>query len=178
MTSIWEQLNSLDDSISYDYFDGDRQSLLEMANVRGNDVVIDDIDFSFYFSGHNANHGIRIKVFWDPTRMSPNDDGYIELHGDYRYVSSPQAQHKPKGWQIRGLQYFCKKYKVLFSAVWEQKLPEDTVQKYFKGELGFHEVLTRFQGISEKEFFVINHCRTPRELEACVRENKIFNMND
>ena len=178
MMSIWEELNNLDDNISYDYINNDKQSLLEMANVRGVDTVIDDIDFSFYFSRHNSNHGIRIKVFWDPTRMGPNDDGYIELHGDYKYVSSPNAQHKPKGWQIRGLQYFCKKYKVLFSAVWENRLPESALQNYFKGNIKFNEMLIQFIDISEKEFYLINHCRTPRELEACVRENKIFNMND
>lgn len=34
--------------------------LTEMANVRGKDVEVDDIDFSFYFSKKNSNHGIRV----------------------------------------------------------------------------------------------------------------------
>ena len=53
------------------------EMLTEMANVRGKDVEVDDIDFSFYFSKKNSNHGIRLKVVWNRERMSGNDDVYI-----------------------------------------------------------------------------------------------------
>lgn len=154
------------------------EMLTEMANVRGKDVEVDDIDFSFYFSKKNSNHGIRLKVVWNRERMSGNDDGYIEMHGDYKYVMSSPKSYKPKGWEINGLRYFCKKWKVLFSAVWEQKLDETDVRKYFEGDLSFSELMQTFDGITDSQYREVNKCRTVRQLEEVVRKYNIYNMND
>lgn len=156
----------------------DDNYLLEFANIRGKDINIDDVDFSIYFSRRqDINHGIRLKVTWNRNRIS-DFDGYMELHGDYKYVSSKTAQHKPKSWEINGLRYFCKKYKVLFSAVWEDKLQGEDLRHYFEGVISLKELLTKFENISEIDYYLINHCNSLRGLEACVRENDIFNMND
>lgn len=171
--NMWKKLNQI-----YEASEQDMQYLDEMANVRGKSCVIDDIDFSFYFSKKNSNHGIRLKILWNREKTLRNDDGYIEMYGEYKYYSSPNAQYKPKQWEITGLQYFCKKYKVLFAAVWEMKLAEDDLADYFKGRLNFEELLITFDNISEDDFYNINHCKTIRELEQCVREKCIFNMND
>ena len=152
--------------------------LTEMANVRGKDVEVDDIDFSFYFSKRNSSHGIRLKVLWNRERMSGNDDGYMEMHGDYKYVRTPGSNYKPKGWEVNGLRYFCKKWKVLFAAVWEQKLDETDVRKYFEGQLTFQELMETFEGIEKKYYAIVKKCNNARQLEEVVREYNIFNMND
>ena len=137
--------------------------LTEMANVRGKDVEVDDIDFSFYFSKKNSSHGIRLKVVWNRERMSGSDDGYIEMHGDYKYVRSSSNSYKPKGWEVDGLRYFCKKWKALFAAVWEQKLDE---------------LMQTFEDITDAQYREVNKCRTVRQLEETVRKFNIYNMND
>lgn len=175
---LWEELNKLDTNSNYIAKEKDMQVLGEMANVRGRSCKIDDIDFSFYFSKKNSNHGIRLKILWNREKTLRDDDGYIELHGDYKYYSSPKAQHRPKQWEIKGLQYFCRKYKVLFAAVWEMKLAEDDLADYFKEIITFKELVALFDNISEMNYFRVNHCNNLRELEQCVRQNKIFNMND
>lgn len=177
LSEFLKELNLIDEDISI-ASDNDMSTLTEMSNVRGKSCEVDDIDFSFYFSKKNSNHGIRIKVLWNREKTLRNDDGYMELHGDYRYFSSPKAQYKPKAWEINGLRYFCKKYKVLFAAVWECKLEEDDVADYFKGRVDLRSLISFFDNISEKNYFLVNHCKNLRELEACVRENNIFNMND
>lgn len=155
--------------------------LVEMANVVGNDVVLEKrLPFSFYFSNKDAvhsQHGIRLKVLWNPSKSPSNADGYMEMHGDYNYISGSH-KYKPTGKELSILKNFCKKYKVLFSAVWEDKLDQSAAQKYFDGRLQFKELLTKFENVREKEYYLINHCKNLEELEQYVRENKIFNMND
>lgn len=43
--------------------------LLEMANLRGKDVNIEDIDFSLFFSRKYPNHGCRNKQFIPLTKV-------------------------------------------------------------------------------------------------------------
>lgn len=152
--------------------------LTEMANVRGKDVEVDDIDFSFYFSKRNPRHGIRLKVVWNRERMSRDDDGYMEMHGDYKYVMSSPKAYEPKGWEVSGLRYFCKKWKVLFAAVWEMKLDETDVRKYFEGDIPFSKLMQTFDNITDSQYREVNKCRTVRQLEEVVRKDNIFNMND
>ena len=155
--------------------------LMEMANVVGNDVVLEyRLPFSFHFCNKQAvhqQHGIRLKVIWNPAKAPENADGYIEMHGNYDYVSGSH-KYKPDSKEKTFLRDFCKKYKVLFAAVWECKLDSNFLQKYFDGRLKLIELLTKFENVSEKQFYLINHCKTLEELEECVRKNKIFNMND
>ena len=154
---------------------------MEMANVVGNDVVLEKrLPFSFYFSSKQAvhqQHGIRLKVLWNPSKAPDNADGYMEMHSDYNYISGSH-KYKPTAKELNTLRAFCKKYKVLFAAVWECKLDQSDLQKYFDGRLKFNELLTKFDNITEKQFYLINHSISLEELERCVRINKVFNMND
>ena len=110
-------------------------SLLEMENVTGKYVKVEDIDFSFYFSKKNSCHDIRVQVNWNRESMTGDNEGYIELHGNYVYYQSPKVKYKPKAYEISTLRYFCRKYKILFVAVWENRLDADTLSEYFKGRI-------------------------------------------
>ena len=155
--------------------------LMEMANVIGNDVVLEKrLPFSFYFSNKkivHQQHGIRLKVLWNPSKAPDNADGYVKMHGQYDYIPGSH-KYKPTAKEINILRDFCKKYKVLFAAVWECKLDSNYLQKYFDGRLNLIDLLTKFENITEKQFYEINHCKTLVELENCVRKYQIFNMND
>lgn len=86
--------------------------LMEMSNVVGNDVVLEKrLPFSFYFSNKIAvhqRHSIRVKVIWNPSKTPEYADGYIELHGDYKYVVGSH-KYKPSEDEKRILRDFCKK---------------------------------------------------------------------
>ena len=174
-------LDSADRKLFEIYLKDPSMVLMEMANVVGNDVVLEKrLPFSFYFSTKDAvhaQHGIRLKILWNPSKSPEYADGYIEMHGDYKYIPGSH-KYQPVGKELFILRTFCKKYKVIFSAVWENKLASNYVQKYFDGRLQFNELLTKFESVTEKQYYLINHCKNLEELEQCVRKNKIFNMND
>ena len=159
-------------------FRSDEDLLMEMANLRGKDVKIEDINFSIYFSPKQTDqHSIRIKVLWNRERMnSGNFDGVLYLHGDYEYKQNPNADNKPDMYDIFELRYFAKRYKVLFVAVWENKLDPNDVEDYFKGRLSFEELLTLFLDLDSDDYDKIQQARNIKELEQIVSENNIFNM--
>ena len=188
-SDIWKTLESIDDEFLDDsdkrvfeqYLRKPGSVLLEMANVRGNDVKTDyRLPFSFYFSDHLAVHnvhGIRVKILWNPSKAPADADGYLELHGDYIYISGSH-KYKPTEKDLGIARSFFKKYKVLFAAVWENKLDCNALVDYFRGRIQLRELLTLFEDIKERDFYNINHCKSLQELEDCVRKYKIFNMND
>ena len=156
----------------------DEDSLMEMANLRGKDVKIEDINFSIYFSPKQTDqHSIRIKVLWNRERMnSGNFDGVLYLHGDYEYKQNPNADNKPDMYDIFELRYFAKRYKVLFTADRENKLDPNDVEDYFKGRLSFEELLTLFLDLDSDDYDKIQQARNIKELERIVSENNMFNM--
>ena len=157
----------------------DDSLLLEMATVRGNYVKTDKIDFSFYFSDKTeCNYGIRVKVKWNPVRVSGSLDGYFELYGDYVYVQSNNSDSHPSAKSIIDAQNFFKKYKVLFAAVWEEKLDPNDLIDYFRGRLTWKQLLKCFMNVNDIEYNMIQLCNDRKELEKCVRVYEIFNMND
>ena len=188
---IWKQMQEIDNEDEFiddserrvflEYLKDPSMVLMEMANVRGNDVKLEyRLPFSFYFSTKNAvhsQHGIRAKVVWNPNKAPEGADGYFELHGDYEYTIGSH-KYKPTPKEKETARDFFKKYKVLFAAVWESKLYDGDLQDYFKGRINLKELLSKFDNISERQYFDINHCNSLEELEQCVRKYKIFNMND
>lgn len=154
--------------------------LWEMANARGIRVKTDDINFSFYFlTKSEMRHAIRVKITWNREKISNgNFDGYIEAHGDYRYYQSSKSKSHPSKKEVDRARMFVRKYKVLFAAVREKKLDQNAVLGYFEGAYNFKQLVSQFEDITEKQFYIINHCNSLTELEKVVRENKIFNMND
>lgn len=187
--NIWENLNRIADFEEFNYIINDpdiyaestvfkKHFLIEMANVTGKFMKVEDIDFSFYFSKKNSSHAIRLKINWNRDSMTGNDEGYVELHGNYRYGQSPKAKYRPKAYEIETVRYFAKKYKVLFAAVWESKLDADTLSEYFKGRISWQELINSFENIKKAIRDVLAKCRNLKELEYVVRINNAFNMND
>mgnify|MGYP001075707804 CR=1 FL=1 len=154
--------------------------LMEMSNVVGRKCVTDKIPFSFYFSSKDdVPHPIRLKIKWNREKIGKDLDGYFELHGNYEYVHSTDADaKKPSSKELEVARQFIKKYKVLFCAVWEGKLDQDDLASFFKGRVKLRDLLSYLEGISENEYYAINHCHTLEEIEQCVRELDIFNMWD
>ena len=72
---------------------------------------------------------------------------------------------------------FFRKYKVLFAAVWEQRIYESFISEYFFGTITFPELLQEFD-FYEEHTTEINEIQSIDELEHFVRENNIFNMWD
>ena len=188
---IWKNMQEIDSEDEFiddserevflEYLNDPSMVLMEMANLRGNDIKIEDrLPFSIYFSTkstvHNQ-HGIRLKVLWNPSRASASADGYIELHGNYTYTISSH-KYKPTAKELAILRNFARKYRILFVAVWEEKLYDGDLQDYFRGIINFKELLSRFYDISEKQYYYINHANNLTELEEVVREYKIFNMSE
>lgn len=158
----------------------DKEVLWEMASIRGKYVITDDVNFSFHFLAKNEmRHAIRVKISWNKDRISDgNFDGYVEAHGDYRYYQSPKSNRRPSKKEIDKARMFVRKYKVLFAAVWEYKLDQNFLIKFFEGDIDFRDLLSRFENITEVAYYLINHCKNLTELEKCIRENNIFNLND
>ena len=155
---------------------------MEMANVRGIDIKIESnkFPFSFYFSNKSnvrGIHAIRAKILWNPSKMPKDADGYMELRGSYEYIMGSK-KYKPTSKELKFARDFFKKYKVLFSAVWEEKLYDGYLGDYFEGKLKLNELLSKFENLTEKQYYDINHCKSLEELEQCVRKRNIFNMND
>ena len=164
-----------------EYLEEPTAVLMEMANLRGNDIKLHNrVPFSLFISNkrqvHNA-HAIRVKVLWNPHKMTSTPDGQLELHGNYEYTVFSH-KYKPSEKEVTLLRDFCKKYKVLFAAIWESKLDPNDFIDYLRGYKSFVELLMAFDEVSEKHYYLINHCKTLLALEQCIRNNKIFNLND
>lgn len=176
-----EFINNEDKETFLEYLNDSSKVLMEMANVRGIDVKLTPyLPFSFYFCGKDAvhqQHGIRVKIIWNPSKAPYNADGYMELHGNYNYFIGSH-KYKPTEKELKIARDFFKKYKILFSAVWENILYDGYLQDYFKSRLSFKDLLSKFENIKEKQYYLINHCKNLEELEDCVRKNNIFSMND
>lgn len=174
----------LDDFIHY--LSKSEGLLLEMANLRGNDVkLVSNLPFSLFFSTksavHNA-HAIRVKVLWNPHKMTATPDGQLWLHGNYSYEVFSH-KYKPTARELNILRTFCKKYKVLFAAVWEEKLDAQDLIDYFADRLTLSSLLATIN--LQKEFdpedvnyYNLNHCKSLEDVENLVRKDKLWNMND
>lgn len=186
---LWKELNSSEEDAAFTYDEsiyGEQEELeedllMEMANMVGRKVKTDDINFSFYFSRKNSSrHGIRLKVFWDRQYINDDKSGYIELHGNYNYSQDPKQKYRPKAYMIDTLRYFVKKYKVLFAAVWENALGEDSLQDYFRNLIDFKTLLSEFNinKVGRQKYEALNYAEDLKQLEHLIRQYNIFNMND
>lgn len=177
-------LDELDKEIFLEYLNDPSAVLVEMANFVGNSIKVEKIPFSFYISDKSTargKHAIRAKIIWNPIKAPASADGYLELHGEYRYVS---GSHKyiPTGKELSIAREFFKKYKVLFSAVWEEILDADPLQDYMKGHISFKKLLAKIDlepdDPASVSYYKINHCNSVAELEELVRKDHLWNMND
>lgn len=188
-SKLWEQLNIVEQEEygckdNYEdlqqYAKQEDSLLFEMANLRGNDIKLHKrIPFSLFISNkevvHNA-HAIRVKVLWNPARMTATPDGQLELHGNYDYTVYSH-KYKPTNKELEVLRNFCQKYKVIFAGIWECKLDPNDFIDYLENGKSLKELLTCFD-LYGKDYYNVNHCNSVEELEQCVRQYSIFNMND
>lgn len=81
---------------------------------------------------------------------------------------------------IDTLRYFVKKYKVLFAAVWENALGEDSLQDYFRNLIDFKTLLSEFNinKVGKQRYEALNYAEDLKQLEHIIRQYQIFNMND
>lgn len=150
-----------------------------MANIRGNYVVTDNINFSFYFSDKTeCNHAIRVQINWNPAKVSGGLDGYIELHGDYEYVHSSKLDAHPSVRDIVKMKQFFYKYKVIFAVVWEMKLEADDAGDFFLGRIDLISLIDKFEDIDPTHRLRLMQVSTVKQLETMVRDYDMFNMND
>ena len=169
------------------------EPLYELANIRGQKIVTDEVDFSFFFSSKRGmSHGIRVKIIWNKNKIGQLSDchsGTLRLHGDYKYEGAKISAH-----QLNNARKFFKKYKVLFAAVWEFALYPELVGDYLKGHADFEEILNDLNIPDDKLGRIIEefhaklnsalYARYPQDerhlriLEDIVRHQRLFNMND
>lgn len=169
MSNLFENLQLMNEN---------EKPLMEMANLVGKTVKTDKINFSFYFSDkYGVNHGIRVKIVWNENRMQSDDAGYLELHGDYKYIVSNGSKKIPER-EIEKSRQFFKKYKVLFSAVWECEIDPNVLVDYLRSKCSFKDVLLGFDDLSEEHTTEILKAKDINDLERIVRKFNIFNMND
>lgn len=189
---VWKQLNNLQESGSFiseedfedfkEYLYNPSKILMEMANAVGNNVRREkNLPFSFFFSSKKAvrgAHGIRVKILWNPSKAPADADGFLELHGDYEYIPGSH-KYEPNAKELSIARKFFKKYKVLFSAVWEDVLydPSQLVM-YFYGKISWKELMKQFDTGKSDWNFYISTAENLQELEGMVKEENMFNMND
>ena len=154
-------------------------AIFGMANVRGQYVVTEpyDLDFSFYFSSkEGVSHGIRVKPIFDRARMKRSLAGNLELHGDWKYTPGDNDRKVSHSKMLRMIDFF-RKYKVLFAAVWEEQLNEDTLQDFFRGFCTLHDLIQDLDcyGANQDILCIVSDVAT---LERLVRKYHLFNMND
>lgn len=190
--NIWKQLNNLQESGSFideedfedfkEYLYSPSKILMEMANAVGNNVKREkNLPFSFFFSSKKAvrgTHGIRVKILWNPAKAPADADGFLELHGDFEYIPGSH-KYEPNAKELSIARRFFKKYKVLFSAVWEDVIydPSQLVM-YFYGKISWKELMKQFDTGNSDWNFYIQTTDNIKELEQLVREENMFNMND
>ena len=151
--------------------------LLEMSNVRGSRVKLENIEFSFYFSIKNSYHSIRVKICWNKDKIIPQELDVMKLSGNYELIKNRQLKKRPDESKIEEARQFFKKYKVLFAAVWENVLYENDLIEYFFEKISLGELLENFE-VEDEKLKLIKNCNNLIELEKVVRENNIYNMND
>lgn len=152
--------------------------LLEMANLRGKDMKREDIDFSFFFSRKYPNHAPRIKICWNREKMT-HDTGNLELHGDYKYTQDASCKYKPDSVDIATARYFVKKYKVLLTAVWEEKLDPNDLIDWFRNRIEWTELMGCFVNIDPSmSKNLLRLTPSLRNLERFVREYNLWNLYD
>lgn len=158
----------------------DEDLLMEMANVRASRVVVEQLDFSFYFGEKIGQHSIRVKICWNKDRMLEDELCVMELFGDYKYFQSQKLNKNVAESDIEEARKFFKKYKVLFSAVWEGVLYEQDLVDYFFGRKNLNEIVDSFELediSSEIKQELLDNCSL-KGIEEIVRKYQLFNMND
>lgn len=149
----------------------DFDHFIELTSLRGKDVKLENINFSFYFSRKWKNDKCNVKICWNRNMITSNFN-ILEICGNYLYRANNQIVDEK---ELDKVKNFFKKYKVLFAAVWEEKLDTNDLAFFLRSQISFDELLDCFYNMDKN---LIKGCKSLKELEECVRKYHIFNMND
>ena len=151
------------------------QSLMCMANVRGNKVRIQrNLPFSFYFSSSQGEHSIRVKPMFNPTKLKDNLVGTLKLCDDWEYTPGPNDKSVSER-DIKKMKKFFRTYLVLFCAVWDRQLDDGDLYDFLVGDTTLSEL------ISELDFYddfqeELDDISTISELESFCRSKSLINL--
>lgn len=149
--------------------------LFEMSNVVGNKVkVVNKLPFSFYFSPKDSNHGVRIKIVFNPSRVNEGDFGFIKLCDDWGYEPG-NNKHVSENILTEARNFF-RHFLVLFCLSWEDKVNTEDVRDYFLGRISLHELITEMY-FYEEYSNELDKITTIAELEDWCRNNNIVSID-
>lgn len=146
-------------------------AIFAMSNVRGRNVTLEDIDFSFYYSPRNGNHGPRVKVVFDPFKMKISQAGVQKLCDDWSFNSDVRIPSS----KIREMQKFFKKYLILFLLVWDFKSDEPDPEDYLTGRMTLEELIENLEFYDDYSD-ELDKIQTVEELERFCRSHEVVNM--
>ena len=95
------------------------------------------------------------------------------MFGDYEYIPGKNDKDV-KEKRINAMREFFIDYKILFAAVWEKVLPQDTLQDYFKGHITLNELIKDFYFYDEYED-ILSDIDNLEDLRNVVCEYGLFN---
>lgn len=152
-----------------------KQDIQCMSNVRGNKVRVQKhLPFSFYFSGSEGNHSIRVKPMFNPSKLRDNLVGTLKLCDDWEYIPGPN-DHAVSQKDIDKMKRFFRKYLVLFAATWDRQIDDGDVYDYLVGDITLPELIECFDFYPEYQED-LDEITTISELEDFCKQNNIVNM--
>lgn len=148
-----------------------------MSNVRGNKVVkCPKQDFSFYFSAKQGQHGIRVKVVFNDSRLRWDKVGTLKLCDDWKYTPGPDDKHISSS-QIIRMKSFFRTYLVLFCMVWDLQLEDPIVADYFEtDDVSLHDVIKEIDFYHDYEE-ELDKITSIQELETFCRKYNLVNFH-
>lgn len=151
-------------------------SILCHANVRGRKIKVGSgkKPFSFYFSGKNSNHGIRVKPIFNPDKMLASKAGTLKLCDDWAYTPG-EDDRNVSSQDIEDMKEFFREYLVLFCAVWEEQLDDPSLQDYFEGDISFQELIQQLSFYPEHQAD-LDQIDNVDDLETYCFKNGLVNL--
>lgn len=149
------------------------EAIFAMSNVRGRNVTVETLDFSFYYSPRNSSHGPRVKVVFDPFKMRIADAGIQKLCDDWSFKASKGSNVSAK--QIKQMQDFFHKYLILFLLVWDFKCDEPDPEDYLTGRLTLDELISNLDFYSQYQQ-ELSKVSSISQLEDFCRDHNLVNM--
>ena len=147
--------------------------LIEMANIVGKYVKIENLKFSFYFSSKDGvSHSIRVKPVFNTEKLLKSKTGTLQLTGNWEYIPG-EDDKSVSGIDINNMKSFFKEYIVLFCMVWDEQLDDTSVQRYFNGDMSFEDLLKEISFYDEVE---MNSITTVEELTDYARKTGFVNF--
>ena len=146
-----------------------------MSNIRGKKIKVPHAqEFSFYFSGRNSSHGIRVKPIFNPDKIRSDKVGTLKLCDDWEYTPGADDKRVSKS-QVAEMKQFFRDNLVLFAAVWDNQLYDSDLEDYLYGQISLDELIHQLDFYSAYAA-ELDKVESVAELEDFCRENELVNM--